>query len=157
MKLFSHEVVQQQWASVDYRKNMSMIGQVRIGGHQEIVAIGSYADESDVVAEVAFVVREDFQGMGIGSYLLADLERIAKENNFKAFSATILHENTAMLHVFKKRYPNAKSPSREGSDVTITMDFGDADASVETGRTVTGIYKADGLRTACTLHPWIRR
>jgi hypothetical protein len=61
-------VVQQQWASVDYRKNMSMIGQVRIGGHQEIVAIGSYADESDVVAEVAFVVREDFQGMGIGSY-----------------------------------------------------------------------------------------
>jgi hypothetical protein len=54
MKLFSHEVVQQQWASVDYRKNMSMIGQVRIGGHQEIVAIGSYADESDTQAEVAF-------------------------------------------------------------------------------------------------------
>jgi acyl-CoA hydrolase/GNAT superfamily N-acetyltransferase len=126
MKLFSHEVVQQQWASVDYRKNMSMIGLTRIGGHQEIVAIGSYADESDTRAEVAFVVREDFQGMGIASYLLAVLEGIAKENHFTAFSASVLRENTAMLHVFKKRYPNAVSKVSGGSDVTITMDFDDA-------------------------------
>lgn len=126
MKLFSHEVVQQQWASVDYRKNISMIGLVRIGGHQEIVAIGSYADESDTRAEVAFVVREDFQGMGIASYLLADLERIAKENHFSAFTATVLRENTAMLHVFKKRYPNAKTQVSGGSDVTLHMDFKDA-------------------------------
>ena len=133
MKLFSHKVVQQQWASVDYRKNISMIGLVRIGGHQEIVAIGSYADESDTEAEVAFVVREDFQGMGIASYLLADLERIAKENNFKAFSATVLRENTAMLHVFRKRYPNAKTKVSGGSDVTIGMDFNDAfDNAAET-------------------------
>jgi GNAT superfamily N-acetyltransferase len=126
MKLFSHEVVQQQWASVDYRKNMSMIGLTRIGGHQEIVAIGSYADESDTQAEVAFVVREDFQGMGIASYLLAVLESIAKENHFTSFTASVLRENTAMLHVFKKRYPNAVSNVSGGSDVTITMDFDDA-------------------------------
>jgi GNAT superfamily N-acetyltransferase len=132
MKLFSHEVVQQQWASVDYRKNMSMIGLVRSGGHQEIVALGSYADESDTRAEVAFVVREDFQGMGIASHLLAIMERIAKENDFEMFSATVLRENTAMLHVFKKRYPNAKTERGDGSDITITMDFNDA---VEPGST----------------------
>jgi GNAT superfamily N-acetyltransferase len=126
MKLFSHEVVQQQWASVDYRKNMSMIGLTRIGGHQEIVAIGSYADESETQAEVAFVVREDFQGMGIASYLLAMLERIASENHFTSFAATVLRENTAMLHVFRKRYPNAKSTANSGSDITIHMDFDDA-------------------------------
>jgi acyl-CoA hydrolase/ribosomal protein S18 acetylase RimI-like enzyme len=126
MKLFSHEVVQKQWASVDYRKNMSMIGQVRIGGHQELVAIGSYAEESDTCAEVAFVVREDFQGMGIASFLLADLERIAKQNHFTSFSASVLRENTAMIHVFKKRYPNAKTSVSGGSDVNIHMDFNDA-------------------------------
>jgi GNAT superfamily N-acetyltransferase len=131
MKLFSHEVVQQQWASVDYRKNMSMIGLVRVSGHQEIVAIGSYAEESDVLAEVAFVVREDYQGMGIASYLLADLERIAKENHFEAFSATILQENTAMLSVFKKRYPHAAITFSGGSDVAIHMDFSDAEATEE--------------------------
>jgi GNAT superfamily N-acetyltransferase len=84
---------------------------------------GSYADESDTQAEVAFVVREDFQGMGIASYLLAGLERIAKENHFKSFSATVLRENTAMLHVFKKRYPNAKTSVSGGSDVTIAHGF----------------------------------
>jgi acyl-CoA hydrolase/ribosomal protein S18 acetylase RimI-like enzyme len=145
MKLFSHEVVQQQWASVDYRKNMSMIGLTRIGGHQEIVAIGSYADESETQAEVAFVVREDFQKMGIASYLLAMLERIAKENQFTSFSATVLRENTAMLHVFRKRYPNAKSTANSGSDVTIHMEFDDA---VEPGKSESR-PSADGDDCTC--------
>ena len=126
MKLFSHEVVQQQWASVDYRKNMSMIGLARIAGHQEVIAIGSYAEESESRAEVAFVVREDFQGMGIASHLLATMEKIAKANHYKAFLATVLRENTAMLHVFKKRYPHAKTTISGGSDVSIHMDFDDA-------------------------------
>ncbi|BBO81368.1 hypothetical protein DSCO28_19340 [Desulfosarcina ovata subsp. sediminis] len=137
MKLFSHEVVQKQWASVDYHKNMSMIGQVRIGGHQEIIAIGSYADEGkgSSSAEVAFVVREDFQGMGIASYLLSLMERIAKENNFTGFLASVLRENTAMLRVFKKRYPHAKTRVSGGDDVSVLMDFSDA---VEYGRKVPG-------------------
>ena len=126
MRLFSHAVVQQQWASVDYRKNISMIGLVRKGGHQEIAAIGSYAEESDTRAEVAFVVRDDFQGQGIASHLLAILEHIAKENQFRAFSATVLRENSAMLHVFKKRYPNAAVTMGDGSDLTVVMDFDDA-------------------------------
>jgi len=135
MKLFSHEVVQQQWASVDYRKNMSMIGLARIAGHQEVIAIGSYAEESESRAEVAFVVREDFQGMGIASHLLATMEKIAKANNYKGFLATVLRENTAMLHVFKKRYPNAKTTISGGSDVSIHMDFDDAvERAAGTGR-----------------------
>jgi SAM-dependent MidA family methyltransferase len=64
--------------------------------------------------------------MGIASYLLADLERIARENHFKSFSATVLRENSAMLHVFKKRYPNAKTNVSGGSDVTLHMNFDDA-------------------------------
>jgi ribosomal protein S18 acetylase RimI-like enzyme len=74
---------------------------------------------------VAFIVREDFQGMGIASYLLDVLEKIAKENQYKAFSAYVLVENAAMIHVFKKRYPNLKT-SREGGDIEIHMNFDDA-------------------------------
>ena len=88
MKLFSHEVVQKQWASVDYRKNMSLVGLVQKGGHKEIMAIGSYADYGDR-AEVAFVVREDFQKMGVASHFLVKLEAIAKQNDYKGFSATV--------------------------------------------------------------------
>ena len=125
MKLFSHEVVQKQWADVDYRKNMSIIGQVQKGDRKEIMAIASYAMETEERAEVAFVVREDFQGAGIGTYLLGMLESIARENNYKQFSATVLRENSAMIHVFKKRYPNAKTSLSGGSDISIVMDFDD--------------------------------
>jgi RimJ/RimL family protein N-acetyltransferase len=127
MKLFSHEHAQQQWASVDYRKNMSIIGLVQRGGFQEIVAIGSYADEGTGRAEVAFVVREDFQGMGVTSHMLPLLESIAKENGFHGFVATVLKENKSMLRVFKKQYPNAKVDVGGGIDNTIIMDFSTAE------------------------------
>ncbi len=123
MKLFSHEILQKQWASVDYRKNMSIIGLVQEGGHKEIVAIGSYAMEENKRAEIAFVVREDCQGMGICSYLLELLEKIAIENGYTGFSATVLRENTAMIHVFKKRYPALKTSMLGGNNVGIFMNF----------------------------------
>jgi len=126
MRTFSHEVVQKQWSSVDYHKNMSIIGRVQRGGHKEIMAIASYAADDDSRAEVAFVVREDFQGMGIATYLIEILEKIAKENHYTSFSASVLRENASMIRVFKKRYPNAKISVNSGSDLLVRMDFSDA-------------------------------
>ncbi len=127
MRTFSHEVVQKQWSSVDYRKNMSIIGLVQWGGHKEIMAIGSYAQEDDTQAEVAFVVREDFQGLGVATYLLEMLEKIARENHYLSFSATVLRENAAMIRVFKKRFPNAELSVNSGSDIRILMNFKDSE------------------------------
>jgi acyl-CoA hydrolase/GNAT superfamily N-acetyltransferase len=125
MRSFSHEVVQKHWASVDYHKNMSIIGLVLKKGHKEIIAIGTYAYEKDRRAEIAFVVREDLQGMGIASYLLAVLEKIAKENHYTHFSASVLRENKAMIKVFKKRYPNLKVSIQAANEVLIEMDLSD--------------------------------
>ncbi len=123
MRLFSHEVVQQQWSEVDYHDNMSLIVRVQNGDHYEVVAIGSYVQDKEGYAEVAFVVHEDFQGQGIAGRLLLFLEQIAKENNFEGFVATILDENQAMLHVFKKRYPLADVTTGLSGEVHITMPF----------------------------------
>ncbi len=123
MKLFSHEIIQKQWSVVDYRKNMSMVGFVQRSGHQEIVAIGTYARDNAAQAEVAFVVREDFQGMGIASYLLEKLEAIAIENNYRAFVATVLPENRAMLQIFRRRYPGASFKRTGGNEVDVVMPF----------------------------------
>jgi len=130
MKIFSHEVVQRQWAEIDYRKNMSILSFVQKGSHKEMIAIGSYADSTDNRAELAFVVHEDYQGMGIGTYLLDILEKIAKENDYSGFTAAVLRENTAMIHVFTKRYPNADVSKNLGTEVEILMDFEDNDRSI---------------------------
>lgn len=125
-KVFSHTRIQEEYSAVDYRKNMFLIGLVQKKRHQEIVAMGTYMDLGNNLAEVAFVTREDFQGAGIASYLLAKLESIAKENGFTRFVATTLSENRSMLHVFTKRYPNAKV-RYEGSELSISMDFNNPD------------------------------
>ncbi len=123
--VFSREMLQNQWATVDYKKNISIIGLLPKAQHKEIIAIGTYAmlEEREDVAEVAFVVKEEFQDKGIGSFLLGILERIAKDNGYKAFYATVLKENTRMIHLFKKRYPKAKITQDQGGDVGIHMDF----------------------------------
>jgi len=122
-RVFKREMLQKQWATVDYRKNMSIVGLAQRGKHKEIVAIGSYYGEGESEhAEVAFLVREDYQGMGIGSYLLDILERIARVNKYKAFTATVMSENAAMLHVFRKQYPNAEI-SPYGREIEVVMPF----------------------------------
>lgn len=120
--LFSHTTLQEQLANVDYRKNMSIIGLTSRGGHKDIMAIATYAQAEEGRAEVAFVVRDDFQGEGVGSHLLDVLEKIARENDYRGFTATVLGENKAMIHVFRKKYPNMKVKSMS-SELIIDMDF----------------------------------
>ncbi len=135
IKNFSHEMAQRQWASVDYHRNMSIIGLVQKGGHKEIMAIGSYAEDKESQAEVAFVVREDFQGLGVGTALLEILERIAKKNGYRAFVASVLAENPAMIRVFKKRYPRANI-TEGGGEMRVEMPFDPASPETSDGSEV---------------------
>lgn len=123
MRLFSHEIAQQQWAEVDYHDNMSLIGRVQKGQHSEVISIASYTLDKDGYAEVAFVVRDDYHGQGIAGHMLGYLEQIAIENNFAGFVATVMEDNKAMLNVFKKRYPHAEFLYYSTGEVFITMPF----------------------------------
>ncbi len=122
-KVFSRKMLQQQWAEVDYRRNMTLIGLMQLGKRKQIVAIGSYAEIGSDAAEVAFLVKERLHGMGIASFLLASLETIAKENNYKKFVATVLAENRKMLKVFQKRYPDAKLIRSGSGEMEVEMVF----------------------------------
>ncbi len=122
-KVFSRAMLQNQWAQVDYTRNMTIIGLMQRGKRKQIVAIGSYAQAGETSAEVAFLVKERLHGMGIGSYLLTILENIAKENNYKQFLATVLAENRKMLKVFQKKYPSAKFLRAGSGEVDVEMPF----------------------------------
>lgn len=122
--VFSHKMAQAHWFNLDYRNSITLIGLVRNRGNKEIVAIATYAGMKDGIAEIAFVVREDFQGMGVAGILLENLEKIARENGGKGFLATTLKENKAMQHLLLKRYPDAKVEETIYG-ITITMTFGE--------------------------------
>ena len=122
-KVFSRDMLQKQWAEVDYRRNMTIIGLMQLGKRKQIVAIGSYAEADEDSAEVAFLVKEKLHGMGIGSFLLDLLEGIAKKNNYKKFVATVLAENRKMINVFQKKYPTAKFLRSLSGEVDVEMNF----------------------------------
>jgi len=52
-------------------------------------------------AEVAFVVADEYQHHGIGTLLLDELVKAARERGVETFAAQTLAENQAMLDVFR--------------------------------------------------------
>ena len=91
--------------------------EVVIGSGRYIVAPGGRGERS---AEVAFMVEEDYHGLGIAGRLLRHLAGIAHERGIALFEATVLPENKAMLAVFVR----SGLPMRrrnEGGEVHVTL------------------------------------
>jgi len=53
-------------------------------------------------AEIAFVVRDDYQSKGLGTELFSYLTYIAKKQGLLGFTALVLLENQTMLHLIRK-------------------------------------------------------
>ncbi len=70
--------------------------------HDELVAVGRFDAVGDGSAEVAFVVRDDMQGQGLGSILLEHLAAAARERGLTRFVAEVLPDNSRMLATFRE-------------------------------------------------------
>lgn len=93
----------QPFVVIDYTKEMVILAVLEQEEQETIVGMGQYLiDEQTHTAEVAFVVRDDRQGRGIGAELLAHLTYLAKKNGLHGFTATVLQENRAMLQLFER-------------------------------------------------------
>ena len=76
----------------------------------------------DDAAEVAFIVEEDYQRLGISKLLPTHLREIALTNKIKHFTAEVLPYNSAMLGVFRSCGWPMKSCTSEGT-VHVTLDL----------------------------------
>ena len=117
------------FVNIDYSNEMAIVGVVEDPDrpeHEQIVAVGRYFLNRAVnVAEVSYIVRDDYQRRGIGTFLVQYVARIARENGVEGFVAEILPDN----------YPAMRILSKLGFPVETTLSGGNYHLKVSFGRT----------------------
>jgi acetyl coenzyme A synthetase (ADP forming)-like protein len=88
-----------------------------------IVGVADCYRQLDDVAEVAFTVRDDEHGRGIGTLLLEHLAEIAKENGIDYFVAHVLSRNEAMRRVFADAGFHTTSSRAEVGMIEVVLDL----------------------------------
>jgi acyl-CoA hydrolase/ribosomal protein S18 acetylase RimI-like enzyme len=97
---FPHKDIQQV-ANIDYQNELAIVGVVPAVAGEQVVAIAQYfLDPKTKEAEVAFVVQDEWQAKGIGTFLLDYLVQIARQRGVQRFLASVLPTNKAMLAIF---------------------------------------------------------
>ncbi len=106
----------QDFVVIDYTREMIIVVILeREGKKDEIIAVGQYGlEENSHVGEVALVVRDDFQGQGVGRELLGYLTHMARQQGLLGFTAEVLVENTPMLRLFEKMGFDIERRTAEG-------------------------------------------
>jgi GNAT superfamily N-acetyltransferase len=100
------------FTQVDFVDRLALV----IEDGEELVAVGRYdRSPQSPTAEVAFVVRDDYQHLGLGHRLLAALAEAAWARGITTLSAETMLVNHDMLAVF----------SHSGFPMTTSSEFGE--------------------------------
>jgi len=86
----------EHFCTVDYVDRMALVA---VAG-DELIAVGRYDRIGPGDAEVAFVIADDHQGLGLGTLLLEHLAAAARLQGIGRFTAEVLAVNRRMLRVF---------------------------------------------------------
>ncbi|HPS91099.1 MAG TPA: GNAT family N-acetyltransferase [Methanothrix sp.] len=105
----------QDFGLVDYANRMMILAIVEGDSRETIAAIGQYEINKKMhAAEVALVVKDEYQNMGVGHDLLTYLTRLARRRGMLCFTAEVLVENKPMLNLFKNMGFDTEKRSEDG-------------------------------------------
>lgn len=92
----------QELVSLDYEQSVGLVA-CSLDDHAEIIGMARYdVDPAEDLADIAFVVRDEWQHKGIGSLLFRRMKEIAAARGLAGFTADVLCENKSMMSVFQK-------------------------------------------------------
>ena len=89
--------------NVDYENEMAFVAVVGEREYEKVVGSSCYfVEPSTNLGEVAYMIRPDWQGTGLGSALQQRMTEYAKSKGVIGFTADVLSDNSKMLGVFQK-------------------------------------------------------
>lgn len=105
----------QEFMVIDYSRKMVILAILQDKDKETIVGLGQYEVNRDMhTAEVAIVVRDEYQGKGVGKEILSYLTYLARRQGLLAFTAEVLVENKPMITLFEKMGFDIEKRREEG-------------------------------------------
>ncbi len=115
------------FSEVDYHDRVAFVALV----NDEIVGVGRYDRVNEHDAEIAFNIRDDYQGRGLGSVFLEHLAAAGRDRGITRFVAEVLPSNRRMINTFKEA---GYTVNQRLEDDVLAISF--AIASTEQSRAV---------------------
>jgi acyl-CoA hydrolase/GNAT superfamily N-acetyltransferase len=119
-KRHTHEEMQ-NLVDLDYEQNMALVACVP--ATEELIGVVRYdVEPATRLADVSFVVRDDWQGKGVGTLLMRRIREAAVARGIPGFQADVLVTNKPMLDVFHESGLSV-SATLQGSSYHLEMRF----------------------------------
>ena len=117
-----------QFVTLDYAEQLALVAIEREEApereSERIIAVARYAvDPATGAAEVAFVVREAWQGQGLGMHLFRELIRIGREQGIRRFTADVMADNRAMINLFHACAPGEVTTTLRDDVYHLSFEF----------------------------------
>lgn len=107
---------------IDFINHVALVAEIDEGEGPAIVGGGRYVVVKSGEAEVAFMVVDAYQGMGIGLILTRHLVGLARAAGLKQMAADVLPGNLAMRRVLEKfGFRTARSPDPQVVHLTLPL------------------------------------
>jgi citrate lyase synthetase len=101
-KSFVHDQIDTTF-EIDYINDLTIVATIGEMGFEKIIAVGEYFRNTVLnIAEIAFSVSEEYQGMGIANILQRKLATAAIDNNINGLVAYTSPKNNGMKKLFHK-------------------------------------------------------
>ncbi len=121
-KSFVHDQIYTTF-EIDYINDLTMVATVGELGFEKIIAVGEYFKNAITnMAEIAFSVSKEYQGMGISQVLQKKLTEAAREDGIIGFVAYTSPENRGMIKLFHK-LPYKITSKKEDDMIILTSQF----------------------------------
>ncbi len=137
----------ERFTTVDYRDRLALVATE--GG--EIIGVARYDRlDSPLDAEVAFTIRDDHQGRGLGGVLLEHLAAAAWERGLRRFVAEVLPQNRRMLGTFRQAGYSVSQRMEDGVfHLTFSLEPTERILSVQAARE----HRSEARSIDRLLHP----
>ncbi len=102
MRTWSHATLV-KYTNIDYDREIAIIAELMEQGERKMIGVVRMIMEPPdfKTAEVAIVVGDPWQGLGLGSKLMDCIIEIAKDRSLEAIYGLVLRDNSRAIELFK--------------------------------------------------------